>query len=130
MAMLPRSNGQVGGERSLPLRQSSSFSDTSDADDVFNNTLNTTDGGDCLDENTDLIPMQTVPSSSAIPPPENIAPQQQKQVTTYQIDTAKQHPMSAEHANKNGYVKMGDNGVIAVFCKNPAPSMPKVEEEN
>ena len=54
--------------------------------------------------------------------------QQQKQMTTYQIDKNK-HSMNAEHANKNGYVKMGDNGVVAVFSKNGVPSLPKVDEE-
>ena len=54
--------------------------------------------------------------------------QQHQQVTTYQVDKNK-HPMSTEHANKNGYVKMGDNGVIAMFSKNRVPSLPKVDEE-
>ena len=107
----------------LPRRHSLTVSEGSDPDDVFNNTLNTTDGA--MEEETlksalggagdiDALPLQRL--------------QQQKQMTTYQIDKNK-HPMNAEHANKNGYVKMGDNGVVAVFSKNRVPSLSKVDEE-
>ena len=117
--------GAPSGEDSglLPRRHSSSLSATSDsisdADDVFNVTLNTTDGTDAEDDNLHVDNNSAAAGSQHAP----------QQVTTYHIDKAKQHPMNAEHANKNGYVKMGDNGVIAMFTKNPVPSLPKVDEE-
>ena len=58
----------------------------------------------------------------------DVSQQPQQQMTTYQVDKNK-HPMNAEHANKNGYVKMGDNGVFAMFSKNSVPSLSKVDEE-
>ena len=108
----------------LLRRHSLTVSEGSDPDDVFNNTLNTTDGA--VEEETLDSALGGAGDSDALPLEQQ--QQQQKQMTTYQIDKNK-HPMNAEHANKNGYVKMGDNGVVAVFSKNSVPSLPKVDEE-
>ena len=107
----------------LPRRHSLTVSEGSDPDDVFNNTLNTTDSA--MEEETLKSALRSAGDSDALPLQQL---QQQKQMTTYQIDKNK-HPMNAEHANKNGYVKMGDNGVVAVFSKNRVPSLSIVDEE-
>ncbi len=50
-----------------------------------------------------------------------------QQMTMYHLD--KHSPAKAEHANKNGYVRMGDNGVVAVFPRTNALPLPKLTEE-
>ena len=113
-----------------PRKHSLTLSDASEEpDDVFNNTLNTTDGA--VEEETLDCVLGGVMNSDAHPlQKKQLQHPLQQQVTTYQIDKNKQHPMNAEHANKNGYVKMGDNGMVAMFSKNSVPSLPKVDEED
>ncbi len=94
-------------------------------------------------ENGPLKPRPLMPLPLA-PPPANpeeggaIAPPlshsspahdpEDQQITMYHLD--KHSPAKAEHANKNGYVRMGDNGVVAVFPRTNASPLPKLSEED